>query len=1578
MKLSLHSKIVLLFSFFLSFQNFGQLAKTPITVEHSSHEKCGTSERNRNLLQTDPTFSLRRAEAEAHYQNYLNSPYVEKVVKTIPIVVHVIHRGEAVGSGTNISDAQIQSAITNMTNAYRNSAPYTGVDTEIEFCLAQRDPNGNPHSGINRVSGNTVTNYSTQGIISSNEQAVKNLSKWDNTRYYNFWIVAEIDDNNGGSGTQGYAYFPGAGSAVDGAVMLYNAFGYDPTTALGYNLKSYTNRNVTAIHEMGHALNLYHTFEGDGTGGTCPGAGNLCGSDIGDCVADTPPHRRSNSDCNTGGTNTCDGGTSNTLFVHNFMDYSSDVCQTRFSAGQATRMQASLSNFSASGRGSLTNSDGCNPVFANDVSITNIVAPNGAYCLTTFAPQVTLRNVGTSNLTSAVITYNIDGGADQVFNWTGNLTSGTNEIVTLNSMTTSAGAHTFNATSTLPNGVADQFTANNSSSANFNITSSSALPFNEDFEGVFPPAGWSNISADTYDGAAWDSDPSIRQWEKRAVTQQSSGIAGNAAAFNGFSYGYNVGTIDELITPTVNFTTASSPQLKFQVSYKFYGPSNFEKLRVLISTDCGVTYTPVYDKENTVLAVGGQSTTSWAPTLATHWREETIDLSAYAGQIATLKFEATNGYGNNLYIDKINIIDNCNAPVVTNQPVNSTICSSNNTNFAVANSGGGTYQWQVNTGGGFNNIANGGIYSNATTSSLNITNASISENGNQYRCVITNSCGSVNSNNVTLTVNAIPSTPIITTSGGSTTFCDGGSVVLTSSNLIGNTWSTGETTQSITVTSSGNYSVFTTSGVCQSATSLTTTVTVNPSPLISQGSVNNPLTCGGANGSIQINGTGTGTLSWTGTTSGSILNFPLGTFVTNLSAGNYNFTFNNTCTSNTLSVNLVDPNAPATPTVTAGGATTICSGQSVTLTASSTTGSYLWSNGANTQSITVFSAADYSVTINVAGCTASSTSTSVIVNPQPSSLMINADGPLTFCQGGQVTLTATPGNAYLWSNGATTQSITVSTADNYSVQQVMNGCLSSNSAISQVVVNPVPSITLGSVSNPTTCLISDGSIFILGTGNGNLNVNGNLISNFNLGSAITGLAAGNYAITFDNGCISNTLFTTLSDPGVVTPTITSNNGNTICESESVTLTSSSATGNLWSTGATTQSITVGATGSYSVSVTNAGCTASSQNFNLIVNSLPATPIVTANGPVDFCSGNTVTLTSSSASSYLWSTGETTQSITIASTGSYNVITIENSCSSINSNSINVVVTQTPTTPTIVASGPTTLCLGENVTLTSSASNNNTWSTGETTTSLVVNQSGSYFVTVNNGTCTATSNSITVTVNTNPTTPSITASGPLTFCEGGSVTLTSSEISGNTWSTGATSNSISVTQTGQFTVSVGSGACLGTSNQISVTVNALPNVSLGSFADICNNEAPFDLTLGSPANGTYTVNGSASTQFVPATALIGANTIVYSFTDQNQCSASASQTINVNNCSSISEEEMKFKLYPNPTNSNLTIESDFIINSIVILDELGRKVEAYDIQTYSTTLNLDKFASGIYTINVYSDKFIETQKINITK
>src|SRR5205823_13781526 len=127
------------------------------------------------------------------------------------------------------------------------------------------------------------------------------------------------------------------------------------------------------------------------------------------------------------------------------------------------------------------------------------------------------------------------------------------------------------------------------------------------------------------------------------------------------------------------------------------------------------------------------------------------------------------------------------------------------------------------------------------------------------------------------------------------------------------------------------------------------------------------------------------------------------------------------------------------------------SGEGGTVTLSATGGySYLWSDGSITQNITVHTGGNYSVTVTDAnGCRATSTPVSVTVNPRPSTPVVTASGPTTFCPGGSVTLTAPAGFSYLWSNGATTQSTTVSTSNNYSVTVTdANGCSATSAATS--------------------------------------------------------------------------------------------------------------------------------------------------------------------------------------------------------------------------------------------------------------------------------------------------------------------------------------------------------------------------------------------------------------------------------------------------------------------------------------------------------------------------------------------------
>jgi len=366
------------------------------SVQSQNVEQCAAHLLHENLLQTDPGYASIIQANEAHIQSVVQNlgggngaQFSNNGVLEIPVVVHIIHSGQAVGVGANISDAQINSAMTQLNDRFRKTpgthGDAAGVDVEIDFVLATRDPNCNATTGIVRVNGSSVTNYATEGISAGQgsgavEQDIKNLSKWPNTDYMNVWVVSEIENNNGLFGIQGYAYFPGASSAVDGVVILHSAFG-----SLG-TVNSFNNLGRTFTHEVGHYLNLYHTFEGDNSGASCPVAGNNCGSGSGDCCSDTEVHIRQASNCPTGTNNTCTGATYG-LVLNNYMNYSSQACADMYTSAQKTRMRAALYTT----RSGLLSSLGATPI--------TTPAPVAAVCTPSTTNLSNGFNMGIHNVT---------------------------------------------------------------------------------------------------------------------------------------------------------------------------------------------------------------------------------------------------------------------------------------------------------------------------------------------------------------------------------------------------------------------------------------------------------------------------------------------------------------------------------------------------------------------------------------------------------------------------------------------------------------------------------------------------------------------------------------------------------------------------------------------------------------------------------------------------------------------------------------------------------------------------------------------------------------------------------------------------------------------------------------------------------------------------------------------------------------------------------------------------------------------------------------------------------------------------
>ncbi|MES2389554.1 MAG: hypothetical protein V4543_16235, partial [Bacteroidota bacterium] len=721
---------------------------------------------------------------------------------------------------------------------------------------------------------------------------------------------------------------------------------------------------------------------------------------------------------------------------------------------------------------------------------------------------------------------------------------------------------------------------------------------------------------------------------------------------------------------------------------------------------------------------------------------------------------------------------------------------------------------------------------------------------------ITTGCTSAASAGVTVSIQATPAVPVVS-ANGPLSFCTGDSVTLsaTGSNLI---WSNGAITSSIRVKASGTFTVRSAGASCTSAASAPVTVSVNNASSTPTVSLSGPVNfCSG--NTVTLTAPAGYAYSWSnGQTTQAITVSTAGTYTVRTIAG--------TCTSGSSAGVTVTVNAsPAQPTISAGGPVTFCQGGSVTLTAPAGL-SYLWNSGETSQSVTKTSAGIYSVQTIANGCTsAASAATTVTVNAVPAKPTVSLNGPASFCTGGSLTLTAPGGYAYIWSNGATSQSITVSGSGSYSVSTVSTGCTSVSSDVVFITVSPAPTTPVITAGGPLSFCIG-GSVVLSAPAGFSY-----LWSSGQTSQSITASSAGSYTVrTISGSCTS--AVSASSDVSINTtpaaPTVTANGPLSFCEGSSVTLSGPAGFGYIWSSGETTQSINATASGSYSLRTYAGSCTSATSNVtSVVVNPAPATPAITALGPITFCTGGSVTLSAPAGFSYLWSNGATTQTISVGATRTYTVRTIFGGCTSATSNAIPVTVNSVPATPAISAGGPLTFCQGGTVTLSGPAGFSYLWSTGETTQNISVATSGAYTLrTYTGSTCTsATSNATTVTVDAVPTAPVITAGGPLSFCTGGSVVLTAAAGTGYIWNGGQTTQSITVTTGGTYSVRSVTGACTSAASNVTVTVStapATPGITAGGPLTFC--EGSF-VNLSGPAGLSYIWSTGESTQTIRVTA-----------------------------------------------------------------------------------------------------------------
>jgi PKD repeat protein len=578
---------------------------------------CKTDEQTQLLEQLDPSIIQQREDAENYILNFSQTydPVAKKATIIIPIVFHVITWN---GNG-NATKADIVNAVNVINQDFKRTnpdasstralfAPYA-ASMDIEFRLARKDPNGNCTEGIVRVEDSRT-------MLA--DDAVKAASRWDPKKYFNVWIVDFIDGSAPPSYIAGYAQFPTSGINNTYGVILDNSF---------------LTGGRTLTHEIGHCFNLFHTFQSGCGSSNCSSSGDNC--------CDTPPVSTSSGSCDIT-ENTCSNDVNHAPYnanvldqIENYMSY--NACQNMFSLNQATRMMATLnSTNTTTGLAQLSNST--NLAFtgtADPYDPNPICIPWGAdftYNKTKVCEgdAVTYSDLNTYNATPTLWDWTFTGG-------TPNTSTVANPVITYNT------AGTYGATYS-PGTTAGYFTPAVSKSNIITVSSIAAqytLPYSEGLENT--TTFNNDWKIETQSGNGWTNSTTAAYTGSRAARVNNVTNAAN--------------DITELISPSINLSTMTSPKLTWRAAYAKKTTGGNDILTIYTSIDCGASWQILTIKTATAMASAPATNTSFTPSGTSQWKDNTFTFNSTlaAKTNVLIKFHFKSNGGNNIYLDDINV-----------------------------------------------------------------------------------------------------------------------------------------------------------------------------------------------------------------------------------------------------------------------------------------------------------------------------------------------------------------------------------------------------------------------------------------------------------------------------------------------------------------------------------------------------------------------------------------------------------------------------------------------------------------------------------------------------------------------------------------------------------------------------------------------------------------------------------------------------------------------------------------------------------------------------------------------------------